>query len=30
LKEDINNYDEDLYDELVENIQIEELTKEVK
>ena len=30
LKEDIDNYDEDLYDELVENIQISELTKEVK
>ena len=30
LKEDINNYDEDLYEELVENIQISELTKEVK
>ena len=30
LKEDIDNYQEDLYDELVENVLIEELTKEVK
>jgi len=30
LKEDIDNYDEDLYDELVENILISELTEEVK
>ena len=32
LKEDINNYDDNdgLYEELVENILIEELTKEVK
>ena len=30
LKEDINNYQDDLYDELVENILISELTKEVK
>ena len=29
LKEDIDNYQEELYDELVENIQISELTKEV-
>ena len=30
LKEYIDNYNEDLYKELVENIQISELTKEVK
>ena len=30
LKEYIDDYNEDLYDELVENIQISELTKEVK
>ena len=32
LKEDINNYDDNdgLYEELVENVLIEELTKEVK
>jgi len=30
LKEQIDNHDEDLYEELVENIQISELTKEVK
>ena len=30
LKEYVDNYDEDLYKELVENIQISELTKEVK
>ena len=30
LKEFIDNHDEDLYDKLVENIQISELTKEVK
>ena len=29
LKEEINNFDEELYDELVENIQISELMKEV-
>ena len=29
LKEDIDNYQEELYDELVENVLIEELTKEV-
>ena len=29
LKEDVDNFDEELYDELVENIQISDLMKEV-
>ena len=29
LKEDVDNFDEELYDELVENIQIADLMKEV-